>query len=103
MTLETHKYAAAAESFCFVTTEVGDQQDICNLTSMPFVPRSLYLNEVTNNFGSTKVEVPKGVGRSNHRHVGTLCCYLRKSSRNKSPNEISRTKKGISSENTKIL
>ena len=28
---------------------------------MPCVQRSLYLNEVTNNFGSMKVEVPKGV------------------------------------------
>ena len=45
MTPETHKYAAAVGSFCFVTTENGDQQDICNLTTMPVVQRSLYLNE----------------------------------------------------------
>ena len=36
MTPETHKYAAAAGSFCFVITENGDQQDICNLTTMPW-------------------------------------------------------------------
>ena len=27
-TPETHKYAAAARSFCFVKTESGDEQDI---------------------------------------------------------------------------
>ena len=61
MTPETHKYAAAARSFCFVTTENGDQQDTCKLITVPCVQRSLYLNEVTNNFGSTNVKVPKGV------------------------------------------
>ena len=29
-TLETHTYAAAAGSFCLVTTENGEQQDACN-------------------------------------------------------------------------
>ena len=61
MTPETHKYATAGGSFCFVTTENGDQQDICNLITMPRVQRSLYLNEVTNDFDNIKVEVPKGV------------------------------------------
>ena len=61
MTPQTHKYAAAARSFCVVTTENGNQQDMCKLITMPCVQRSLYLNEVTNNFGSTNVEVPKGV------------------------------------------
>ena len=46
---------------CYVTTESGRQQDIYNLTTMPCVQRSLYLNEVTNDFGNMKVEVPKGV------------------------------------------
>ena len=59
MTPETHKYAAAAGSFCFVTKENGDQQDICNLTTMPSVQRSLYPNEMTNNFSIIQVEVPK--------------------------------------------
>ena len=61
MTPETLKYAAAAGSFCFVTTENGDQQDMCNLTTLPCVQRSLYLNEMTNNFGNRKFEVPEGV------------------------------------------
>ena len=61
VTLETHKYAAAAGSFCFVTTENGEQQDICNLTTMPCVQRSLCLDEVTNDSSSTQVEVPKRV------------------------------------------
>ena len=56
---ETHKYAAAAES-C-VTTENGDQQDICNLTTMPCVQRSVYLNKMANDFSNKQVEVPKGV------------------------------------------
>ena len=41
LTLETHKYAAATGSFCFVTTENGKQQNICNLTTMPCVQRSI--------------------------------------------------------------
>ena len=60
-TPETHKYAAAAGPFCFLTSENGDQEDICNLITMPCVQRSLYLNERTNNFGNMKIEVPKGV------------------------------------------
>ena len=60
MTTETHKYAAAAGSFCFVTTENGRQQDIYNLTTMPCVQRSLYLIEVTDDFGHIQVKVPKG-------------------------------------------
>ena len=57
----THKYAAAVGSFCFVTAENGEQQDVCNLITIPSVQRSLYLNEVTNGSSSSKVEVPKGV------------------------------------------
>ena len=60
-TPETHKYAAAAGPFCFLTSENGDQEDICNLITMPCVQRSLYLNERTNNFGNMKIEVPKGL------------------------------------------
>ena len=59
MTPESHKYAAAAGSFCFVTTENGDQQDICKLITMPCVPRLLYLNERTNNFGNIKLKFPR--------------------------------------------
>ena len=61
MTPQTHKYAAAAGSFCFSMSENGDQQDICNLITMPCVQRSLYLNGATNDFDNIKVEVPKGV------------------------------------------
>ena len=61
MTPETHKYAVAARSFCCVTTENGKQQDIYNFTIMPCVQRSLYLKEMTNNFGDVKVEVPERV------------------------------------------
>ena len=42
MTLETHKYAAATGSFCFVTSENGDQQNmqldhyaVCTTGSVP--------------------------------------------------------------------
>ena len=48
VTPETHKDAAAAGSFCFVTTENGVQRSLC-------------LDEVTNDSGSTQVEVPRGV------------------------------------------
>ena len=58
---QRHKYVAAAGAFCFATTENGAQEDTCNLTTMPCVQRSLYLNERTNNFGNMKVDVPKGV------------------------------------------
>ena len=61
MTLETHKYAAAAGSFCSSMTENGEQQDVCNLINMPCVQRSLYLNGATSDFENRKVEVPEGV------------------------------------------
>ena len=61
VTPETHKYAAAAGSFCFVTTENGEKEDICNSTTMPCVEPSLCLDEVTNDSSSTQVEVSKGV------------------------------------------
>ena len=61
MTPETHKYAAAAGSFCFVTKENEGQQNILNLTTMPCVQRSLYLNAMTDDLGKIKVEVPEGV------------------------------------------
>ena len=46
---------------------------------------------------------PRKSWRSNERHVGTLYGYLRKSSRNKSQNEISCMKGSICSRCTKIL
>ena len=47
MTLETHKCAAAAVSFCFVTTANGEQQDMYNFT--------------LDDSSSTQVEIPTGV------------------------------------------
>ena len=55
-----HKYAAAAGSFCFCFNRNGDQQDICNLTTMPCFQQSLYVNEMTKNFSNRQVVVPKG-------------------------------------------
>ena len=59
MTSESHICATAPGSFCFVTTENGRQQDIYNLTTMPCGQRSSYLNELTDDFGNIRVEVPK--------------------------------------------
>ena len=42
MTPETQECRRSG-TFCFVTTENGDQQDRCNLTTTPCVQRSLYL------------------------------------------------------------
>ena len=55
------KYAAATESSCCVTTENGEQQDACNLTTMPCVRRSLCLGEVINDSSNLQVEFPKRV------------------------------------------
>ena len=49
------------DSFCFITKENGNQQDICNLTTMLSVQRSLNLDGMTNNFSNMHIEVPKGV------------------------------------------
>ena len=103
MTPETHKYAAAAGSFCIVTTENGDQQDICNLTTVPCVQRSLYLNELTDDFGNFRVEVPKGVDSRTRDVLVTMYGQLRTSSKNKSQKEIPCTKGSISSRSTRIL
>ena len=51
VTPKTRKYAAAAGSFCFVTTENGEQREVLNLITMPCVQQSLCLNEVTNDSG----------------------------------------------------
>ena len=60
MTPETHKYAAAARSFCFVTTANGEKHCIFNWTTFPSVQRSLCLKEVTDDSSSTRVELPNG-------------------------------------------
>ena len=61
VTPETHKYGAAAGSYCFVTTESGEKQDVCNLITMPRLQRTLSLNEVIENSSNTRVELPDGV------------------------------------------
>ena len=61
MTPEAHEYAAAAGSFCSVTAENGEQQDIYNLTTFPGVQRSLCLEEVIDDSSSTQFELPNGV------------------------------------------
>ena len=61
MTPEAHKYAAAAGSFCFVTTENGEQEDIYNLTTILGVQRSLCLDEVVDDSSSTQVIFPEGL------------------------------------------
>ena len=42
-------------------TQNGEQQDTCNLITMPCVQRSLHLDGATNDFENIKVEAPKGV------------------------------------------
>ena len=49
------------DHFAFQQLTNGEQQDICNLITMPCVQRSLYLNEVINDFENIKVEVPEEV------------------------------------------
>ena len=58
LTPEAHMYAAAAGSFCLVTMENGEQQDVYNLTTLRCVQRSLWLDEVVNDSSSVQVEVP---------------------------------------------
>ena len=99
----THKYAAAAGSFCSSITEDGEQQVVCNLITMPSVQRSLYLNEATNGHEIIKTEVPDGVDGQTRDMFGTLCGYLRKSCRNKSQHEISCAKGSICPSSSRIL
>ena len=44
-----------------MTSENGDQQDTNKLITVPSVQRSLYVNEVTDDFGNIKVDFRKGV------------------------------------------
>ena len=103
MTPATPQYAAAAGSFCFSITEDGEQQDVCNLITMPSVQRSLYLNEATNGHEGIKTEVPDGVDGQTRDMFGTLCVYLRKSCRYKIQNEMSCAKGSISPRSSRIL
>ena len=44
-----------------MTTENGEERDIYNMTTIPSVQRSLCLEEVTDEFSRTRVELPNGV------------------------------------------
>ena len=62
VTAETHKYVAAAGSFCSVTLEEEEEkQDICQLVTLPCVKRSLSLDEVLNDYSQKQVSVPSEV------------------------------------------
>ena len=98
MTPDTHKYAAAAGSFCFSMTENGEQQDICKLITMPCVQRSLCLHGATNDFDNIKVEVPKRVDGQTRDLLERFFGYLRKGSNNKSPKMRSRARKEASAQ-----
>ena len=98
-----HKFAAAAGSFCCETTENWDQQDIRNLTTMPFVQRFLFLVKATNDSGNIKVEVPKGVGGRTRDMLERYMATWGKNSKNKSKHEIPCTQGSISSRGTRIL
>ena len=87
---ETHKYAAAAGSFWFVTTESGEQQDVCNLTTMQCVQRSSCLDEVRQT-------------RNMLVHCMATCGQAAAKSRCKGQDEISFTERNISSGSTRIL
>ena len=49
------------DHFALRLLKTGEQQDICNLITVPCVQRSLYLNEVTNGYEIIKTKVPYGV------------------------------------------
>ena len=103
MTPETHKYATAAGSFRFVTTDNGDQRDMYNLPTMPCVQRSLYLNEVTDDFGNMRVEVPKGVDRQTRDVLERCMATCGRAAGTRAKIEIPCTKGSISSRSTRIL
>ena len=91
MTSETHKYTAAAGSF-FSMTEHGKQMQIDDYAVCTTI---LYVNEATNSNDTMK---NCSQCWSNKKQVGTVHCYLRKGSRNKSQNEISCTERASAQE-----
>ena len=78
---EKHKYAAAAGTFCFMTTENGDTTG-----SLHHVHHALCATIICT---SMELTVKPEIG-------GTLCGHLRKGSSNKSQNEIPCRKGSIS-------
>ena len=103
MTPEAHKYATAAGSLCFVTTENGEQEDIYNLTTFLGVQRSLCLEEVIDDSSSTRVEFPKRVDNLTRDMLERCMATCGKSRRSKSQEETPCTKSSISPGSTRIL
>ena len=100
----TQECSAAAGSFCFVTTDNGEQQDISNVTTKKRVCSDLLcLDELTNDSSSTQVEFSQRSRHSNQRHAGTLYGHLWRSSKSKGQEEIPCTKGSIISGSTRIL
>ena len=103
MTLETQKYAAAAGTFLLFDHENRDQQDICNLSTMPCVQRSLYLNELTDDFGNMKVEVPEGVDGRTRDVLERCMATCGRAAGTRAKMKIPLMKGSISSRSTRIL
>ena len=103
MTPATHKYAAGAGSCCFSMTENGEQQDLCNLITMPCVQRSLYLNEVTNDFESINAEVPDGVDGQTRDMLERCMATCGRAARTRAKKKITCTKGSISPRCPRIL
>ena len=93
MTPETHKYAVAAGPFCFVTTEDGDQEDICNLITML---------DLTNDFDNMKVEVPKGVDGQTRDMLERRTVTCGRAARTRAQMRSRCTKRSISPRSTRI-
>ena len=84
-----------------MTTANGEQQDIHNLTTKPSVQRSLCLEEATGDSNSTRVELSYGVDNQTRDMLERLYGLLWKSRRSKSQNEVSCTKRSVSSGSTR--
>ena len=75
--------------------KIKKQQDMYNLITMPCVQRSLYLDEMTNNFGNIQVGVPKGVD-SRTRDVLEQCMTICGKAAVFKPKRRSRARKEVS-------
>ena len=103
MRSEAHKYAAAAGSFCFVTTENGEKQNVYNLTTILGVQRSLCLEEVTDDSSSTQVDFPEAVDSQTRDILDRCMATCGEATRSKSQEEIPCTKRSISPGSTRTL
>ena len=94
VTPEKHKCAAAAGSFCFVTTANGEQQDMCDLTTKPSVQRSLCLEEVTDDSSSTRVELPNGFDNETRARLERSIATCGKPQEQEPKSDLAHEKKG---------